>query len=175
MSQNARISLLILANLLLYLCVGEINTALSHLSLYLHADVLYLVFFGLFLNRLSGVVYVGLLGFLAEAVRPVPTGLYFVGYMGIWLALVWAQSRIRRQAALHLRWTAVTVQTVWLLFLCLALGFRRLDTWSYWQRFLIEGAFSLFLIGLTAPFWCRLQKDLLYALGWDLDAQINRR
>jgi len=175
MSQNARISLLIVANLLLYFCVGEINTVLARFSLYFHADVLYLVFFGLFLNRLSSAVYVGLLGLLAESVRPVPGGLYLTGYLAMWLAFNWAQPRIRRQSPAHLSWTSAAIQGLWLLFLCLFLGFRQAGSWAYWQRIFTEGAFSLILVALTAPLWCRLQKDLLHSLGWNLDAQVNHK
>lgn len=175
MSDNGRLSLIFTFTLLAYLAIGEINTMISGWAVYLHVDALLLVFFGLYLNRLSGLVYTALLGFLTEALYPVPTGLYLIGYLAIWLYFTWCQHRIRRQNPYHVRAVVVAIQVAWMLLLALVLGSGSLGNPLYWQRVLVEtGLSALVLYLLTWP-WCLFQKKLLFSLGWDLEAQVSHR
>lgn len=173
MSDNGRLSLIFAFTALAYLVIGEINTIISGWAVYLHLDALLLVFFGLFLNRISGLVYTALLGFLVEAMYPVPTGLYLIGYLGIWLFFTWCQRRIRRQNPYHVRGVVVAIQAVWMLVLAFVLGSGWIGTFAYWQRVLVEIALSSLAIYLLAWPWCQFQKKLLYSLGWDLEAQVS--
>ena len=134
MSDNARVTLLFVFNVLLYLGIGEVNTIISGWAVYLHLDALLLVFFGLYLNRMSGLLFTALLGFLVESMYPVPTGLYLVAYLGIWLFFVGCQRRIRRQNPFHVRWVTVAAQCLWLLLLSFVLGSGSIGQWLYWQR-----------------------------------------
>ncbi|NDV61225.1 hypothetical protein G0Q06_02035 [Puniceicoccales bacterium CK1056] len=175
MSDNGRISLLFLINILLYFFIGMINNMASGFSIHLHLDVLLLIFSGLYLTRLSGLFLAALLGLLADAANPVPTGTFLVGYLAIWLFFVWCQRRIRRQNKIHVRTVAVVAQLSWIIFLGLFLGKGALSEWPYWQRILSDVLVSCVCLYLVVWPWCRTQNSLLYSLGWDLEAQISHR
>lgn len=173
MSDNGRLSVVFLFNLLLYFIIGEINHLLAGWSLHLHLDVLLLIFFGLHLNRLSGVVFTVLLGLLADAAHPVPTGTFVLGYLGIWYAFVWFQHRIRRQNPGHVRVVALSIQVLWMLVLAIFLGDGFLASTVYWQRILMDLILSgVVLLAVVWP-WCAFQKKLLLSLGWNLDARMS--
>lgn len=174
MSDNGRISLLFLFNLLLYFLLGMVNNAVSGFSIHLHLDVLLLIFSGLYLTRLSGLVYAALLGLLADAASPVPVGSYLLGYLALWTYFVWCQRRIRRQNKTHLRSVSIIGQTLWILALAVILGRGSFGDWIYWQRLLIDTFFSGLCLFIVIWPWCRFQNNLLYSLGWDLEAQISR-
>jgi cell shape-determining protein MreD len=173
MSDNGRLSLIFTFTVLAYLAIGEINTMVSGLAVYLHLDALLLVFFGLYLNRLSGLVYTAILGFLVEALYPVPTGLYLIGYLAIWLFFTWCQRRIRRQNRYHVRGVVVAIQVIWMLLLAIVLGSGSISNPAYWQRILVEIGLSALAVYLLTWPWCQFQKKLLYSLGWDLEAQVS--
>mgnify|MGYP000070424193 FL=1 len=174
MSDNGRITLIFLCNLLLYFIVGELNFFLGGLSLHFHADALLILFFGLYLGRMAGLVSATLLGFLADSVSPVPHGTYVIGYLGLWLFLVWGQRRIRRQNPVHLRTLAAATQILWLLLLTLHLRTGMEPNTVYWQRILMEILFSGSLTYALAWPWCRFQKNLLYSLGWNIEAEYSQ-
>lgn len=174
MSDNARVTLLFFSHILLYFIIGQLNSLLGGWSLHLHLDALLLVFFGLFLNHMKGLVFSALLGFMADAVHPVPYGTYLIGYVLLWAFFVWSQRRIRRQNPLHVRIITVIAQSLWLLGLALFLGTGLWTEWTYWQRILVDLLASALVLFLFAWPWCHLQKKLLYSLGWDLDAQLTR-
>jgi hypothetical protein len=175
-SDNGRISFLFAANALLFLAIGELNHAVSGWALQLRMDVLLFVFFALYLNRLLGLLFAALLGLLAEAAHPGPQGAFLIGYLGMWLFLVWSRQRIRRHNPVHVRTVAAAAQALWLLALSLfiAAGPGAVDAgWWYWQRVGLDLLFSLAAVYLLAWPWCRFQKNLLVALGWDIEARIS--
>ena len=174
MSDNARVTLLFFAHILLYFIIGQLNNALAGESIHLHLDALLLVFFGLFLNHLKGLVFTALLGLMTDAIHPVPHGTYLIGYVLIWAFFVWSQRHIRLQNPLHVRTVTVIAQSLWLLVLAFFLGRGLWAEWLYWQRILIDLLASALLLFIFAWPWCHLQKKLLYSLGWDLDAQLTR-
>lgn len=173
MSDNGRISLIFAFTVVAYIAIGELNTLISGWSVYLHMDALLLVFFGLYLNRISGLLYTALLGFLVESMYPVPGGLYLIGYLGIWLFFTWCQRRIRRQNPYHVRGVVVAIQALWMLVLAFVLGGESIGTLVYWHRILVEILASALIIYLLTWPWCLFQKKLLYSLGWDLEAQVS--
>lgn len=175
MSDNGRISLLFFLNILLYFVLGIINNAVSGFSIHLHLDVVLLVFSGLYLNRLSGLLLAVLLGLLTDAVHPVPAATYLFAYIAFWLFFVWCQRRIRRQNKAHVRSVSIAAQLVWILVLGLLLGRGALGEWVYWQRLLIDAVLSGICLYILVWPWCRLQKQFLYSMGWDLEAQISAR
>lgn len=174
MSDNGRLSLLFLCHVLLYLAIGEVNTFISQWGLYLHLDALLLLFFGLYLSQLRGLLYAAVLGFLVESMSPVPHGLALAGYLGIWLFFVACQRRIRRQNPFHVRTVTIAVQLLWLLVLSLLMGSHWLGEPAYLKRVLTDMLVSSLALYLLAWPWCQFQKKLLYSLGWDLEAQISR-
>ncbi|MFO7724371.1 MAG: rod shape-determining protein MreD [Oceanipulchritudo sp.] len=174
MSDNARVTLLFFSHILLYFLIGLVNNTLGGWSLHLHLDALLLVFFGLFLNRMKGLVFSALLGFMTDALHPVPHGTYLIGYVLLWAFFVLSQRRIRRQNPLHVRTIAVVAQALWLAGLAFFLGKGLWTEWVYWQRVLVDFLASALVLFLAAWPWCLLQKKLLYSLGWDLDAQLTR-
>lgn len=174
MSDNGRISLIFLFNLLLYFVAGEVNFLIGNWSLHLHIDALLILFFGLHLNRLSSLVYATILGFLADSLHPAPDGLYVAGYLSLWLFYVAFQRRIRRQNKSHVRALAAGVQACWILALSIILGLQQWDQWSYWNRVLHELLLSTGVVYALAWPWCNFQKHFLYSLGWDLESEISR-
>lgn len=174
MSENGRISLIFVLNLLLYFVAGEVNFLLGNWSIHLHLDALLILFFGLHLNRISSLVYTALLGFLADAVLPAPAGTYVAGYLCLWLVFVAFQRRIRRQNKSHVRALAAASQACWILVLSLLLGHQQWDQWSYWHRVLHELLLSSAVVYVLAWPWCEFQKQFLYTLGWDLESEISR-
>ena len=174
MSNNGRISILFLLNGVLYLLLGQLNTVISGFSLYLHADALYIIFFGLFLNRFSGLFYSALLGLLVDAMNPAPNGSFALAYIGLWLFFVWCQRRIRRQNPLHIRTVAILGQFFLLSAVTLIMIGKSGAHAVYWPRLLIDMAFSLVFVFLTASPWCFFQKTLLDSLGWNIEAQLSR-
>ncbi|MEX0326308.1 MAG: rod shape-determining protein MreD [Puniceicoccaceae bacterium] len=174
MSDNGRISLIFLLNLILYFVAGEINFLLETWSLRLHLDALLILFFGLHLNRISSLVYTAILGFLADSIHPAPEGTYVAGYLFLWLLFVNFQRRIRRQNRTHVRAVAAGAQAFWLLALAVFLGFQQWDQWIYWQRILLDLFFSAAVVYALAWPWCYFQKQFLYNLGWDLESEISR-
>jgi len=179
MSDNGRISLLFLANVLLYFAIGLLNNAVSGWSLQLQLDVLLLVFFGLYLNRMLGLLYTILIGFLADAAHPGPQGAFLLGYLAIWLYLVWAQRRIRRQNPVHVRSVAGAGQALWIIGLAVVMGMdgsgdsRLLADPVYWLRVGTDLLASAAVVYLLAWPWCQFQKNLLYSLGWDIEARMS--
>lgn len=174
MSDNGRVAILFGLNVLLMLILGEINHALSGFSLRLHLDVLLVLFFGLYLGTWPGLLYAALFGLAADARYPVPLGFFLIGYLLMWLMLVFSQRRIRRQSAVHVRTVAILAQGAWILMISFLLGDDMLTTGAYWLRVLTDLLFSLGLLYALAWPWCRFQHRLLYSLGWDLEAQPPR-
>lgn len=173
MSNSGRVSLLFLGNLFLFFAVGELNHLISGWSIFLHIDALLVVFFGLYLTRISSLLYTVLLGFLADGLHPVPFGTYAAGYLFLWLFFVWCQRRIRRQNRLHIQTVATVGQLLWLTALTLTMGRHMLGEPFFWQRLLLESILSCTTVFVCAAAWCRFQKNLLHSLGWDLDAQMS--
>ena len=173
MSNNARLFLLFALQILLFFGIGLVNSFAARFSVYLHLDALLLVFFGLFLRRTGSLVYVVILGLLAEAMHPVPAGTYLLGYLGLWSFFVWSQKRIRAQNPLQVRSITTAAQILWLLVLTFTLGGEHLLNRLYWQRVLVDLLASGLLIYAMAWPWCSLQKKILYSLGWNLDAQLS--
>lgn len=173
MSDNGRILLIFLCNLALYFILAEVNNLLSSVALYLHLDVLLLVFFGLYLRRTLGFLFVLILGCLAGASHPAPPGIFLLGYPVLWLLLVRGQRHIARQDPTHVRTLSMTLQLVWLTFLAILLGSGIERTGPMWQRILLESALSTVAVFLLAWPWCQFQKKLLHSLGWNLEAQLR--
>ncbi len=170
MSDNGRISILFLLNLLLYFLAGELNFYLAHWAVHLHLDALLIVFFGLYVSRTSSLLYTALLGGLAGAMNPLAGGTYIIGYVCLWMYFVWCQRRIRRQNSIHVRAATAVGQLLWMLVLVLFDGTYQWGSTAYWGRFLTELLLSTVVIYLLAWPWCRFQKKFLYTLGWDLEA-----
>lgn len=174
MSDNGRISLIFICNLLLYFLVGELNFMLGSLSLHFHADALFIIFFGLYLGRLGGLVSATILGFFADSVSPVPYGTYVIGYLSMWLFLIWGQKRIRRQNHTHVRFLAALTQFFWMVMLSIVIFSQDSMNTVYWNRILMEILFSTVLVYVFAWSWCRFQKNLLYSLGWNIEAEMSQ-
>jgi cell shape-determining protein MreD len=173
MSDNGRVSLLFLANLLLFFTISELNHLASGWGIYLHVDALLVVFFGLYLTRISSLLSAVVLGFLADALHPVPFGSFAAGYLLLWLFFVWCQRRIRRQNRLHIRTVATIGQLIWLTALTLTMGRHMLGEAFFWQRLLLESILSCTTVFVFAAAWCRFQRQFLHVLGWDLEAQMS--
>ena len=174
MSDNGRITLIFFCNLLLYFLLGEFNFFLGSLSLHFHADALLVVFFGLYLARLGGLICATLLGFLVDSTSPVPYGTYVIGYLSIWLFIVWGQKRIRRQNHMHVRTLAASAQALWMLILGLVLFSQDFMHPIHWSRIALEILFSSGLTFIIAWRWTRFQKRLLYSLGWNIEAEMSQ-
>ena len=170
MSDNGRISVLFLLNLLLYFLAGEFNFYLTQWSVYLHLDALLIVFFGLYVSRTSSLVFTALLGCLADAMNPAPGGTYLIGYICLWMYFVWCQRRIRRQNSIHVRAVTAVGQLLWMGVLLAVAGTAQWGSLVYWGRILAEVLLSAVVVYLLAWPWCRFQKQFLYSLGWDLEA-----
>lgn len=171
MSRNGSISLLFVANLLLMLSLAEANNALGRLGLSVHLDSLLVLFFGLYLKSSLGLIFVLLLGFLNEALHPVPEGTYVLGYLLLWGYLVWWQNRIRLQNPAHIRVVAFSAQLLWMAALSVLFWDGHLPYGVYGLRILLDTLLSaLLVLGLAWP-WCAFQRRLLLSLGWNLDAQ----
>ena len=175
MSDNGRISLLFVFNLIFYFLVGEANNSLSGLNISLHLDVLFVLFFGLYIGRTIGLFYTLLLGLLTSASHPVPLGTYLVGFLFLWMFLVWSQHRIRRQNPRHVRTVAAIAQAVLIVGLTLFLGRHAMGSAGFWQRVFFDLTFSLLAVYLLAWPWCRFQHRMLHSLGWNLDAHLAHR
>ena len=175
MSDNGRISLLFVLNLVFFFLIGEINNSLSMLNVSLHLDVLLILFFGLHINRTMSLVYTLILGLLANASHPVPPGTYVIGYLSLWLFIVWSQRRIRRQNPRHVRIVAIGGQLLLILGPSLYLGGTSLGSMAYWNRILLDLLFSFLAIYLLAWPWCSIQRRFLHSLGWNLEAQLAHR
>jgi len=173
MSDNGRISLIFACNLLLYFIIGQLNFLLGDWAIHIHLDALIVLFFGLYLSRISSLLFTSLLGFLADAMHPAPAGTYVVGYLCLWLFYVWCQGRIRRQNRIHLRSVAAIAQGIWLIALGLTLGSGQWSEGAYWNRIIYEMVLSVGLVFVFSSPWCKFQRKLLYSLGWDLEAQMT--
>jgi len=169
-SDNGRISILFLLNLLLYFLAGELNFYLAQWSVYLHLDALLVVFFGLYVSRTSSLLFAAVLGGLAGATNPTAGGTYIIGYICLWMYFVWCQRRIRRQNSIHVRTVTAVGQLLWMLVLVLIDGTYQWGSAAYWGRLLTEMLLSCAVIYLLSWPWCRFQKNFLYSLGWDLEA-----
>ena len=175
MSNNGRITLIFLFNLLLYFIAGEVNGLLGTFSVYFHIEALLVIFFGLYLNRISSLLYTSLLGFMADAVHPTPAGTYLIGYLFLWMFFVWCQRRIHRQKPIHVRSVAAAGQAIWLIALSILMGKGLYGEWAYWSRILTEILLSCLLVYVTSWTWCTFQKRTLYSLGWNIEAQMSHR
>jgi cell shape-determining protein MreD len=174
MSDNGRITLIFFCNLLLYFIIGEFNFFLGSLSLHFHGDALLVLFFGLYLGRLGGLISATLLGFLADSANPVPYGTYVIGYLSLWLFFVWGQKRIRRQNHMHVRTLGAVAQLLWMFLLSLVIFSLDSSATVFWSRILFEMLFSTVLTFLLAWRWCQIQKNLLFSLGWNIEAEMSQ-
>ena len=175
MSDNGRIGIIFACHLLLYYLLGEINFMLAPFSIYLHGDALLVLFFGLYFNRLGGLLAASIMGFLTEALHPAPHGTFVAGYLGIWLFIVWGQRRIRRQNPLHVMTLAAFTQLFWLIFLSGILFVKANPVTLSWSRALTEIFLSFAFTFLVAWQWCKIQCWLLYSLGWNIEAELPGR
>ncbi len=174
MSDNGRIGIIFACHVLLYLLLGEINFLLSPLALHIHGDALLILFIGLYLNRMGGLICVLLIGFIADAAHPVPHGTYVIGYLGIWLFFVWGNRRIRRQNPLQVRALAAGAQFIWLSILTVIMALQTGPLTLHWARIASDMIFSSAIAFLAAGYWCSLQRDILYSLGWNLEAELPK-
>ena len=172
MTDNGSISLLFLLNLLLYFIAGEINLLLGFV--HIHADVLLLIFFGLYIRRTGSFFCIVLMGLMAEAARPVPVGTYLIGYLALWSFFVWCQRRIQRHNPGHIRTVALIGQNLWLTTISIFLAAHQWNAFAYWLRILLEMVLSGLLVYFVSWPWCRLQQRILHNLGWNLEARFDR-
>ncbi len=175
MTHNGRLFVLFTCNLVLYLAVGEFNDAIGPWTVHLHLDVLYVVFFGLFVRHAYGLLYAALMGLFVDAAHAAPTGVFFAGYLLLWLLFAACQRRVRRQNPAHVRVVAAAGQLLWLLALGLIMAVALPSVPGLWTRWLADLALSCLAVGLLAWPWCHFQNRLLYTLGWDLEAELAPR
>jgi cell shape-determining protein MreD len=175
MTDNSRLSIIFLLNLVLYFVAGELNVFVSNWSVYFHIDALLVIFFGLYLSRSSSVVLVALMGMLADSVHPAPVGTYFAGYLFLWLFFVWMQRRLQRHNQSNIRSVAAAGQAVFVIYLTLLLGKGQFTHLLYWNRVLTDLLLSTMLVFLISWPWCQFQKRILHTLGWNIEAQMSRR
>jgi hypothetical protein len=173
MKDGRHLLILLLCGLGLYFLTGMINNHLATHAVFLHVDALLVVFPGLFLRRLSGLLVVLPLAFLQETATPAAQGTYLFGYLGMWLFFIWAQPRIRRQNTFHLRWVALVAQVLLTLYLLAVVGHTQWQHLAFWQRVLSDTVISCVVIVITVGAWCRFQQRLLQSRGWDLEAEFS--
>jgi len=174
-THNGRLSLLFACNLVLYLVVSEVNGVIGPWTVHLHLDVLYLVFFGLFLRHLGGLLFAALMGLFADAAHAAPAGVFLAGYIGLWLFFTLCQRRVRRQNPAHVRAVAVAGQLLWMGALALVMAMAQPSAPGAWMRLPADLGFSCLVVGFLAWPWCRFQNKLLHTLGWDLEAELAPR
>lgn len=174
MSPSARLRLLFGINLLLYFLVGELNSLLAPRAVYLHLDILFLLFFGLFIAQGQTILYIIVLGLFADARHATPPGAFLISYLLLWAYLVWSQRRIQRQNPSHVSWIALIGQLAFIAVLSLSMADTQLLAFNYWTRVGWEAIWSAVLIFLFAPFWCRIQKSILQEFGWNAEAELRK-
>ena len=175
MTDNGRLSIIFLVNLMLYFVAGVLNDFASNRAVHFHIEALLVIFFGLYLSRSTGVVLVALLGLLADSVHPAPVGTYFAGYLFLWLFFVWFQRRLQRHSPGHIRTVAASAQALFILCLALLLGKGQFTELLYWNRVITDLLVSTMLVFLASWNWCQFQKRMLYSLGWNIEAQMSNR
>jgi hypothetical protein len=155
----------------LFFGIGELNTFLSSFGLYLSLDLLLLVFPGLFLPLYSGFSLALLLGFLSATAHPAPMGLTITGYILLWMLLGWSRTRVRTPNKWHLVATCCLLQVLWIAILTVGLLWEGLASLVLPPGLLLDALFSCLGLAGLVPLWCHLQKRLLLALGWNLEAR----
>lgn len=153
---------------------AELNNWFAEMSLALNLDILLVLFCGLYLRILHGWWIVVFVGLLVDAGRPTPIGMNVIALILLWTLVVYYRRQIQRESPTHLIWTAVSLQTLWLVTLTLTMSQGRAGEWIFWQRFLLDAGLSLSIIALFAWPWCELQRIYLKWSGWDLNAKIHR-
>ncbi|MCC5835470.1 MAG: hypothetical protein JJU20_12110 [Opitutales bacterium] len=174
MSTHSRAVSILFFALGLLVLQAELNNWLAGMSLALNLDILLVLFCGLYLRILHGWWIVIFVGLLVDAGRPTPIGMNVIALILLWTLVVYYRRQIHRESPTHVIWTAVSLQTVWLLTLTLTMSYGRAGEWIYWQRFLLDGGLSLVFIALFAWPWCEIQRVYLKWSGWDLNAEIQR-
>lgn len=173
MNTGKQFGLLLASHLFLFFAIGESNTFLSSLGIHLSLDLLLLVFPGLFLPVYPGLITVLVLGLLAGTATPIATALHLIGYLILWVLLVWSRTRVRTHDKWHLGFTAILLQLLWMLALTLLLA-RPFPGLNIHGKLLIDAFCSSLALLFMVPAWCSLQKYLLLATGWNLDASSLR-
>lgn len=174
MNTNVRAFSTLIFAALFILILSEINGWLARFAIHLNMDVLFVLFAGLYLRILHGWWLILIIGLLLDATRPTTFGSGVAGMFLLWIASVWMRGQIRRERAQDCAIAAIIIQLIWLLALNLIWNEGRWNHAVYWQRFFIDTAFSLLLVGILAHPWCEFQRLYLKWSGWDLNSESNR-
>ena len=156
------------ANGLLAFFIGQVNHALTVVSVYLYLSGLFLVFPAITLSFSSGLLCVFITGFLLDASLLLPFGL-----SSTFLALGFTISfflriSLRRQHKFSLLLVALGLNS--LLYLCFFLycGGTSLTMGTYWIRGIMDFLFSSLVLVLIGGWFYDLQRAIFSACGLSL-------
>ncbi len=166
MSRRTILLLILFLNMLVWVAVRELNSILSPLALYLHLEVLLVIFSVIYLRTLPGFFLAIGSSLIVGATRPPPMEHAVLMVMTLWALGMWARRHVRRDNVWHLAGFAVGAQSLVLLLAGLVLFPQALDPGAYFLRLFLDLGVSALALAVLAPLWARFQVQLLWALGW---------
>ena len=158
-------------HLLLQYTLAEFNEWIAPLGLSLRLDALFVLFTGLYLGVVPGLLITVAMGLLIGAQLPLFHGEYLISLILSWLSVVWMRRMIKRDQPRHIMLLALSLQTA--LFIGLTLRFHA-GLWreaAYLQRLASDCAFSAVVLFFAAAPWCEFQRKLMLSLGWNLNLE----
>lgn len=173
MSQEKRIILVLITNMIAVFLVGEINGLLAHAGLYLCLDAMLLLFPALYMRVLPGMIAVGLTAMLLFALKPFNYTWGVGGMMLMLLVMTRFRGRFRRENPKHVALMAVFANTLVFLAYTVGMGAAAMEGGT-WLRVGADFLLSQAVIWVLAPVWVRLHRKILLLMGVDLGAELQR-
>lgn len=160
--------------LLAFWLVGILNHSIGSFGFSLHLQVLMVIFVGIHMPDFSPFPLVVVLALMEAGARGLSPGPMLLAYGALWLFCIWSRRRIHRTHPTHLSLTAVGGQVLFVVLLTPFVAGDQLTSFPFITSLTAELLLSLGVIYLMTPAWCRFQKRVLWSLGWNPDAQLNK-
>lgn len=171
MNRLVRMGVLFFMNFLLAGVLAEANSSLSGFGVSLHLEMLFIVFCGLYLDAIPGMVMTAGLGFFLGVFRPVPLEDTLIEFLLLWLFSLAARRRIRRENFAHVAGVAALAQCLAIIGMSFAYGADLVGSGVFWGRVFGDAALSMLIVAVLAYLWCQFQVRILMDMGWNPDAQ----
>ena len=170
----ARIFVPLASNLVLLIVLQGLNDLLAPFSMSLRLDALYLLFSALYLRFHQGFLVVFFTALVIDAGTPLPYGFSLIVFTIILALVIFTRTNLRRERGYHVAFTAMAANLVILVMISIIMGRDLLLEVSYWQRVLADIFISELAVAVLAYSYVHLQRVMIYHLGTDLSAELQR-
>lgn len=162
MIQKRQILIVFFTLLVIYVIIVQLNNSLSLFSIHLSLDSLYLLFPGLYMMFWPGYIIVAIIALIVDALLPLPFGTSLLLYSMGYLLIRQFNTRLRKENRTHVMLIAISINSIYMLFITLIMGGSSFSDGNYWLRFLTDLSVSGLVLIIIAPTILDIQKLFLF-------------